>query len=289
MRMAKRTVVAITVGLLFVSLSFGDAIVAGFNSTSDGRNDDGTYTTGGCNNPADGGTCAGSLVPIGFSGNFFGTTFDSLYINTNGNVTLDSPLSAPNPFPLVDGFNQIIAPFFADVDTRNPASGVVSFGAGSFDGFTAFGVNWPNVGYFNQEASPLDTFQLLLVSRPDQGPGAFEIVFNYGSIGWESGDSDFGTGGLGGNSARVGFSDGTGNPDNSFELPGSGVPGSLIDGGPQALISHSLNSDVSGRYIFDFQNGVPVTVPEPGSFGLLLSALLLLVCRAFRVQAWFRR
>jgi len=135
--------------MVFASVSFGDAIVPGFDATGDGRNDDGTYTLGGCNNDSPGGTCAGTLVPIGFDVNFFGVTTDSLYINTNGNVTFDFSLFSPDPFPLIDSFNQMIAPFFADVDTRNPASGAVTFGNGTFDGRDAFGVNWIDVGYFD--------------------------------------------------------------------------------------------------------------------------------------------
>ncbi len=286
----QRVVLSVTTSLLCASLSFGSAIVSGFNSTSDGRNDDGTYTTGGCSNSTAGGTCAGTPVPIGFDVDFYGTTFNSLYINTNGNVTLDFPL----PFvqgllqsSLVDGFNETIAPFLADVDTRNPASGVVTFGTGTFDGYQAFGVNWSNVGYFDDEADKLDNFQVLLVNRPDQGPGNFEIVFNYGSMDWETGDGDFGTDGLGGFSAIVGFSDGTGNPDNTLQLPGSSVPGSFIDGGTNALISNSLNSDVDGRYIFNFVDGEPAAAaatPEPRTLGLLTCALLLMfLWRTFRM------
>jgi hypothetical protein len=63
----------------------------------------------------------------------------------------------------------------------------------------------------------------------------------------------------------VGFSNGS---TTSFELPGSAVNGALINGGANALITHSLNSDVAGRYIFSFRNGV-VGVPEPGTLVLL--------------------
>src|SRR5213593_5050169 len=95
------------------SVSFGAAIVPGFNTTSDGRNDDGTYTLpAGCTNPSNGGTCAGSLFPIGFSVNFFGLTFSSLYINTNGNITFDAPLATFTPFGLTATARRIIAPFF---------------------------------------------------------------------------------------------------------------------------------------------------------------------------------
>lgn len=266
----------ICMSALACSMSFAAAIVPGFNTTSDGRNDDGTFTTGGCNNPSSGGTCAGTLVPVGFNLNFFGVNRTSLYINTNGNVTLDSPLSTFTPFGLTAASREIISPFFADVDTRNAASGVVTFGSGTFASRNAFGVNWINVGYFNQKVDKTNSFQLLLVDRSDTGAGNFDIVFNYDRVAWETGDASGGTGGLGGSSARAGFSNGTGNPGTSFELAGSAVPGSLLDNGPNALITRSLNSDVLGRYIFNARGGGITVVPEPGSLMLLAAGGVVL-------------
>lgn len=271
----------VSTALLWASLSFASAIVSGFDTTSDGRNDDGTYTTGGCDNSFDGGFCAGTLVPIGFDVNFFGLIKSDLYINTNGNVTFDLPLPTFNPFGLNDGFSQIIAPFFADVDTRNLASGVVTFGNGTFDGYDAFGVNWIGVGYALQQADKLNNFQLLFVHRPDSAPGDFDLIFNYGSMQWETGDASFGFEGLGGLPAIAGFSDGTGTPQNTLELFGSGIPGSFIDGGPNALQTNSLNSDVAGRYIF-YSRGGTITadaVPEPSTTILLSLGFVLLLAR----------
>lgn len=287
-----RLLVIVSAALLWVAPGFGSAIVSGFNATSDGRNDDGTYTAGGCNNSFDGGTCAGTLVPIGFDVNFFGLIKSDLYINTNGNVTFDLPLPTFNPFGLNDGFSQIIAPFFADVDTRNLASGVVTFGNGTFDGYDAFGVNWIGVGYALQQAGKLNNFQLLLVHRPDSAPGDFDLIFNYSSMQWEASDSSFGFEGLGGLSAIAGFSDGTGSPANTLELPGSAIPGSFIDGGSSALQSNSLNSDVAGRYIF-YSRGGTITaeaIPEPSTMALSIAGLVLLLARrrAFRAAGTAR-
>jgi Nidogen-like/PEP-CTERM motif len=274
----------VTIGLfsMVVPIGFAAAISPGFNTTSDGRNDDGTFTTGGCNNPSDGGTCAGTLVPIGFTGNFFGVNFSSVYVDTNGNITLDSPLSTFTPFGLTAASREIIAPFFADVDTRNAASGVVTFGNGTFNGFNAFGVDWIGVGYFASHADKLNSFQLLLVNRSDTGAGNFDVVFNYDQVSWETGDASGGSAGLGGSSARAGFSNGTGLPGTSFELTGSAINGALINGGPNALISHSLNSSVPGQYIFTARNGqVTPGVPEPGTFALMGGAATALL--------WLRR
>ena len=264
--------------LAFTSLCYGSAIVAGFNGTVDGRNDDGTYTTGGCNNDTDGGTCSGTLVPIGFNINLYSINSNSLYVNTNGNVTFDYPLSAFSPFGLANVPVQIIAPYFADLDTRNPQSGVVSFGPGMFQSRNAFGVNWFDVGYYQQQVDKTNSFQLLLVDRTDTGAGNFDIIFNYNRVLFETGDGSHGMDGLGGDSAYVGFSDGTGNPGTYVELPGSGVPGSLIDSGTNALVLNSLNSSVLGRYIFSARGGeiqTPAPTPEPGTLALLATAALL--------------
>ena len=265
------------------------AIVSGFASTSDGRNDDGTFINGGCTNAINGGACAGQLVPIGFTANFFGLSFTGLYINTNGNVTFDAPQSTFTPFDLTSTNRQIIAPFFADVDTRNAASGVTTFGTGTFGGRNAFGVNWINVGYFGSQADKTNSFQLILVDRSDTGAGNFDIVFNYDRISWETGSASNGTNGFGGSSARAGFSNGTRVAGTFFELPGSAVNGAFLDGtSAQSLVTHDLNSGVSGRYVFFARNGTVIQPPDnqtPEPSTLLTMGTCLLVAAASRKRA----
>lgn len=221
------------------------------------------------------------LVNIGFSVDFFGLVFDQLYVNNNGNVTFDDPLAAFTPFDLTSTGRQIIAPFFADVDTRGPGSDLVTYGTGMVDGRLAFGVNWVNVGYFATGEDKLNSFQLVLIDRSDTGAGNFDIEFNYDQIQWETGEASGGAFGLGGDSARVGFSNGSGAPDTFFELAGSAVNGAFLDTGPleTALILNMLNSDVAGRYVFEARNGmigVPPPsgeIPLPGAFALMATAL----------------
>ncbi len=267
----------------FPGVGSSQAVRSGFNLTNDGRNDDGTYTApGGCTNPNIGGTCAGTAVNIGFTGNFFGTSFSSLFLNTNGNATINGPQSTFTPFSLVQGgINPIFAPFFADVDTRSSGSAVMQFGNGTVDGHIAFGVDWLGVGYFNSHADKLDLFQLMLIDRTDTGAGNFDFEFNYGNMLWESGDFSGGTNGLGGNCAAAGYSNGlSGAANRSQELAGSHVCGALIDGGVDALNTHSLNSDIQGRYLFNVRGGVVVpittTTPEPGTYVLVLTGLAIL-------------
>jgi hypothetical protein len=226
------------------------AMRTGFNANNLERDDD--VSTG--------------LVDIGFDINFFGISRNQLYVNNNGNVTFDNPLGAFTPFDLTATNRQIIAPFFADVDTRNPSSGLVSYGTGNVDGKNAFGVNWKDVGYYNSKADKLNSFQLVLVDRSDTGAGNFDIEFNYDQIQWETGDFSGGTGGLGGNSARAGYSNGTRNPGTSFELAGSGVNGAFLDGGSNSLAQPSNKKN--SRQVFIARNGSISSqpsepVPEP--------------------------
>lgn len=55
---------------------------------------------------------------LGFTANFLGQNCSQLRVNNNDNVTFDGPLSTFTPFPLPTTSIPIIAPFFADVDTR---------------------------------------------------------------------------------------------------------------------------------------------------------------------------
>lgn len=195
------------------------------------------------------------MLPFGI--NFYGETFTELYVNNNGNVTFDAPLSTYTPFGLAGTGRQIIAPYFGDVDTRPSGSDVVRYGYGEtvYQGQRAFCVLWDNVGYYNNHADKLNSFQLLIVERRDSGPGSFDIVFNYDQVQWESGDASGGQGGLGGSTARAGFSNGSGEPGTSFEMPGSGEPGALLDSAAGGLANTSTDSSVTGRHVFRVRGG----------------------------------
>lgn len=158
--------------------------------------------------------------------NFHGSTYTSLYINNNGNLTFGasndvfgtSDLSnAGVNTGLPAGTLPIIAPFLGDVKTDcliNPDTGAcllddsgnalpldggtVRYGATNYDldGVLrpAFCVTWDGadmaggVGYF-EGYSRRNQFQVLLVNRDDRLAGDFDIVFNYDKIGWESGQA----------------------------------------------------------------------------------------------------
>lgn len=207
------------------------------------------------------------LVDLGFTIDFFGNQFSSAYLNNNGNITFDQALSSFTPSGVELPTTAIIAPYFADVDTTGPGSGLLTYGAGTVDGNIAFGVNWLNVGYFSSHTDLLNSFQLILVDRSDIQAGAFDIEFNYGQIQWESGDANIGsTGGLGGETARVGYSNGNGS--DFEELAGSSTPGALLDGGSDELIGLT-NADGDGRFDAFVRDGEIVLIDPDGMvFGI---------------------
>ena len=226
-------------------------------------------------------------VTLGFDFNFFGTTGNQAYVNNNGNITFGTPLATFTPFGIRDNTFPIIAPFFADVDTRGAGSGLTTYGTGTIGGRAAFGVNWIDVGYFSLASDKLNSFQLILTDRADTGAGNFDIQFNYDRILWETGDLSGGGNGFGGTSAAVGYT--AGDALNFFEFAGSRVPGSFLDSSTSSgLIHNSLNSSTLGQYNFQVRGGtvVPPTeppieppipaIPEPETYALTLLGLATL-------------
>lgn len=229
-----------------------------------------------------------ALTSLNFDLNFFGFTTRDLFVNNNGSVTLDRRLDAFTTVDLTSTGRQIIAPFFADVDTRGTYSSTVTFGNGMVDGRNAFGVNWVNVGFYNSQSNLLNSFQLVLIDRLDTGAGNFDIEFNYGDILWETGDFSGGSNGRGGFPARAGFSNGTGDAGSFFELQGSAVQGAFLNGGANALSTGS-NIGEAGRFLFNARNGTVMSPPEPSVVPLPAGVILLLSGVAAVSGSWRRR
>jgi hypothetical protein len=220
----------------FFMLGVTNAIRSGFDQQILDRNDDGST----------------DVVNPGFFIDFYGTSNATLYVNNNGDVTFNSPQSGYTPKTLASLGAEVIAPFWADVDTLNINSGVVQYGTNRVDGHMAFGVDWVNVGYFSQHVDKLLSCQLVIIDRSDIGAGDFDMEFNYFKVQWEWGDASPNV------PPRAGYSDGI----NGYELPGSGVTGAFLDSNATTgLIYHSLNSSVPGRYVFFFRDGIPLPLP----------------------------
>jgi hypothetical protein len=238
-----------------------------------------------------------ALVDIGFTVNLWGADRTQLSVNMDGNVTFDSGMPS-YLLPMDASLRQIVAPFYADVDTTDPLSGLTSWGNDTVDGHNAFGVTWRDVRYFENIIAEVDqkrnSFQLVLIDRPDTGAGNFDIEFNYDGIQWDIGAAGaFGLGGDPGLSAYAGFISGSAGPPSDFYLlPGSGLSGAFLDfdgsgPNPTGLIFNSHNSNVAGRYVYGVRGGdvrepSPTAVPEP-------SSVVVWVLGVLGIAAYLRR
>jgi len=226
---------------------------AGYGENTATRNDDGSTSYG-----------ASDLIPVFEDGlNFFGTTYDGFYVNTNGSISFGRGISTYTPDTITSGGTPAILPFWADVDTRQYAND--AFPPAIYTDFDTVNgivtVTWPGVDYYSTRSSDHvaknNYFQLQLY---DRGSGDFDIVFRYQDIEWSSGNASNGTDGLGGTPARAGWTAGDGS--NFFELPQSGNEGQIL-----ALESTLGNTGQTGMWVFEVRNGAVSSAPGDITFG----------------------
>lgn len=162
-------------------------------------------------------------LPFNFS--FYGTNYDSLYINNNGNISFTQPYFTftANPFP--DPSFNMVAPFWADVDTRSPNGGNVWYKVNPH----SLIVIWDHVGYFPTMEDKLNTFQLIISDGLDSlVPNGSNVSFCYGDMQWTTGSASGGTNGFGGSPATVGVN--IGNGINYFQVGQFDTTGVSFDG-----------------------------------------------------------
>lgn len=178
--------------------------------------------------------------------NFFGYSGSSFFVNNNGSISFGSGISSFTP-TLFNGHASapLIAPFWADVDTRCGNCGAVYLGSRSSNSFT---VTWNNVGYFAEHSNKLNNFQLTLTATPGN-TGDFDIEFRYDRLEWTTGDASGGSQGLGGVPAQAGFDAGDG--QHFYSLPGSFSSTGALN---FANITN-VNNGQPGEYRFSIRNG----------------------------------
>lgn len=132
-------------------------------------------------------------VNLPFSFDLYGQTYTSCWLNNNGNITFDQAWNTftANPFPN----NQfvMVAPFWADVDTRpDTTHGRVLYCVS--DHYARF--TWLNVGYYNQNNDKKNSFQLTITDGTSDVIGVGNnVAFSYQEMEWTTGDVSYGPGG----------------------------------------------------------------------------------------------
>ncbi len=227
----------------------------------------------------DGSSAAINITSIfGGSGlNFFGTSYTTLYVNNNGNITFGGPLSAYIAAPIGGGglVRPIIAAYWFDIDTRGgvdtASPGGTSTGSNLvyYDLDTTsriFTATWDDVGYYSGYIGAPNAFQIRLI---DMGGGNFDIDFIYEVINRSLSDTNSDPG----EAPRAGYSPGTGI---GYEIANSGdfTTALILDTAPG-------NTGVPGYWHFEVRGGAvlggaappPTTPPRPIDFEVLGAGL----------------
>ncbi|RMA57656.1 HYR domain-containing protein [Ulvibacter antarcticus] len=149
-------------------------------------------------------------IPFDFA--FCSTTYNTVWVNTNGNLTFTQGLSIYN----AQGFPYtvpMVAAFWADVDTRN-CPGQIYYKILPDHMI----VTWDEVTYFPANNCPVtNTFQIIISdgNAPIVGVGN-NLQFRYGDMNWTTGLAS-GGGPFGGTPATVGWNSGN---NTNFEQVG---------------------------------------------------------------------
>lgn len=187
-----------------------------FSTAPDYRNDDGSSAE----------------IQLPFTFCLYGSSYNSMWINNNGNITFDAAFGAfsAGGFPNAD--NIMVAPFWADVDTRNTGSGLVYYKVTPTHAI----IRWQNVGYYSSMADKRNDFQLIITNGNDPLiPIGTNTSFCYGEMQWTTGSASQGVNGFGGIPANVGANRGDGidyiqfgrfdQPGGSYDGPFNGSDG----------------------------------------------------------------
>ncbi|SFU39426.1 nidogen-like domain-containing protein [Nitrosospira multiformis] len=201
--------------------------VSGFGTLAMTSNDDGST----------------NAIQLPFDVNFNGTTYNTIYINNNGNITFGGPFGAYTPTGFTGLPVQMIAPYWGDVDTRCATCGAVYVAVPTSDVAV---ITWDGVGFFPSDSSKTNTFQLILRDRNDLEGSNTDVEFRYGDLQWTTGGASGGSNGLGGQPAFAGYTGGA-----------LSAPQTLIGSGTSSVLTLDERSNIEkpGHWYFPFREG----------------------------------
>jgi hypothetical protein len=156
-------------------------------------NSSGTSGTTGWSSSSNDDTFLGPIaLPFGFC--FYNTTYNSFYINTNGNITFTAsytPYSAQG-FPN-NSTAPMIAPFWTDVDfpDNDTDPGHVYYQINPTNAI----ITWSKVGYYANQTDKRNTFQVIITDGNDPVlPPGNNVGFRYQDMQWTTGAASCGLG-----------------------------------------------------------------------------------------------
>jgi gliding motility-associated-like protein len=148
--------------------------------------------------PNDDGSSA--LINLPFQFSLYGDLYSAVYINNNGNLSFQQAFGTFTSTGFPNATNRMVAPFWADVDTRGNG-GQVWYKVTP----TSMVVNWVGVGYYNQQTDKRNWFQVTITNGQDPSIGiGSNVQFCYLDMQWTTGSASSGVNGFGGTPATVG-------------------------------------------------------------------------------------
>jgi gliding motility-associated-like protein len=153
-----------------------------------------------------------TIINLPFQFNLYGELYNTCYVNNNGNVSFVTPFGTYSSQAFPNTQFKMVAPFWADVDTRGEDGNGLNGGTVKYKLTpNALYVNWTDVGYYSMETDKLNTFQLIISdgTNTDVGIGS-TVSFCYKDMQWTTGAASQGVDGFGGTPATVGANRGNG-------------------------------------------------------------------------------
>lgn len=173
--------------------------------------------------------CSTSAITLPKPIQYYQKKYTQLYLNTNGVVTTNFAIYSTTPLNFPEAGKAVgtalIAPFWADVDTRSQDGGYVMYRVSTdptpeanakiseifettFESDMHVVMTWYKVGYYPEESDLLNTFQLVIFTESTTNLTIAKLTYAEKGINWVTGSG--GLDGFGGYPAKVGFDRGDG-------------------------------------------------------------------------------
>ncbi|XZF12489.1 PKD domain-containing protein [Chitinophagaceae bacterium MMS25-I14] len=199
-----------------------------------------------------------SQITLPFNFCWYGTNLTSVYVNNNGNISFGTPYGDYSAAGFPNGSFVMLAPFWADVDTRGAGSGGVYYKV--FSNYMV--VQWDGVGYYGAHADKLDYFQIVISDGNSSLTPNGNVAYSYKDMQWTTGDASAGSGGFGGYPAVVGANKGDG--VNYFQLGAFNTTGNTYNGSSTASGVDWLDNQ---QFVFD------ACTPNSGNLPPIMSGI----------------
>jgi gliding motility-associated-like protein len=138
------------------------------------------------------------IINLPFTFSFFGDSYNSVYMNNNGNISFGASISSFSSTAFPSTGNSMIAAFWGDFDFN---------GGGTMHATVGSNVaifNWVNAGYFSAQGDKRNTCQIVITDGTNPLVISGNVAIHYEDVDWTTGSASGGTNGFGGTPATCG-------------------------------------------------------------------------------------